>query len=389
MLPPIEIAPNPKRGLRVLRNEGNNTDGVDPTKMLSDALRRRGRSFTSAPAGLAKALQLDTLRPVKDLIIVGMSLAAEDIFRYCREETVKGYRFRGIFNDMPIDGMLAEHRVGPVQQAQDFALTNRIDIVYCALPSSRAREIRELMEFCESNTIRFRMIPSADSFLPFSGSSELDFHGNVPVSKMRSEPLERLTNRWIKRTFDIIFSIAVIVFVFSWLFPILALLVKASSKGPVFYKQLRAGKDNKPFVCWKFRSMRVSLTDEFKQATKSDDRVTRMGAFLRRTSLDEMPQFFNVLVGQMSVVGPRPHPIQLNEQYRDIVDKYMVRYFVRPGITGWAQVNGFRGETRTPDLMEKRVELDVKYLENWSFWLDLRIVMRTVLNLTSKEEAAY
>ncbi|HMZ48484.1 MAG TPA: sugar transferase, partial [Flavobacteriales bacterium] len=179
------------------------------------------------------------------------------------------------------------------------------------------------------------------------------------------------------------------VFVLSWLIPLLALAVKLSSPGPVFFKQTRLGEGKKKFSCYKFRSMRVNKEADSKQATKNDPRVTKVGAFLRKSNLDEMPQFLNVLLGQMSVVGPRPHPLKLNDQFRDIIDKYMVRHFVRPGITGWAQVNGFRGETRTPELMEKRVDLDVWYLENWSFKLDLKIIVKTVTNMLGKDERAY
>jgi putative colanic acid biosynthesis UDP-glucose lipid carrier transferase len=165
--------------------------------------------------------------------------------------------------------------------------------------------------------------------------------------------------------------------------------VKLSSKGPVFFKQERLGERRQQFTCYKFRSMRTNRECDMKQATRDDPRITRVGAFLRKSNLDELPQFFNVLLGQMSVVGPRPHPLKLNDQFRDIIDKYMVRHFVRPGITGWAQVNGFRGETRTPELMEKRVDLDVWYLENWSFRLDLKIVLLTVTNMFRKDEMAY
>jgi lipopolysaccharide/colanic/teichoic acid biosynthesis glycosyltransferase len=170
---------------------------------------------------------------------------------------------------------------------------------------------------------------------------------------------------------------------------VLAVLIKLSSRGPVFFKQTRLGEGNRTFVCYKFRSMRMNVEADTKQATKDDPRVTRVGKFLRKSNLDEMPQFFNVLLGQMSVVGPRPHPLRLNDQFRDIIDKYMVRHFVRPGITGWAQVNGFRGETRTPELMERRIELDIWYLENWSFWLDLKIVVKTVTNMFGKDPMAY
>ncbi|MCB0767967.1 MAG: exopolysaccharide biosynthesis polyprenyl glycosylphosphotransferase [Flavobacteriales bacterium] len=368
---------------------GRSATGAELSNELSSLLRNGRSSLHNVQTGLNKVLALEPLTTVKDLVIVGDGPAAEEIFRYCEDQTVRGYRFRGIFNDEPIDGVLGERRVGDVEAVRAYAIQNRIDILYCALPGTRRADITDLMEFCERNTIRFRVIPSAESFIPVVKTSELEFHGDVPVSKIRREPLDSIYARVFKRIFDIIFSFCIIVFVFSWLFPLLALMVKLSSRGPVFFKQVRLGRDNKEFVCWKFRSMRMNKEADSKQATKNDPRVTRVGAFLRKSNLDEMPQFFNVFLGQMSVVGPRPHPLRLNDQYRDIIDKYMVRHFVRPGITGWAQVNGFRGETRTPELMERRVELDVWYLENWSFWLDLRIVVKTVTNMLGKEENAY
>jgi Undecaprenyl-phosphate glucose phosphotransferase len=339
--------------------------------------------------GLNKVLTLEPLTSVKDLIIVGDGPAAEEIMQYCEDQTVRGYRFCGVFNDEAIPGLLGSRRIGDVEAAKTFAIQNRIDIVYCALPGTRKQDITDLMEFCERNTIRFRVIPSAESFIPVVNASELEFHGSVPVSKLRREPLDRPLNRKLKRAFDIVFSLGVVLFVFTWLFPLLALMVKLSSRGPVFFKQMRLGRDNKEFVCWKFRSMRMNKEADVKQATKDDPRVTKVGKFLRKSNLDEMPQFVNVLFGHMSIVGPRPHPLRLNDQYRDIIDKYMVRHFVRPGITGWAQVNGFRGETRTPELMERRVELDVWYLENWSFTLDLKIVVKTVTNMFGKDPNAY
>lgn len=363
--------------------------GTDLSAELATLLRSRRVSLQNVQTGLNKVLTLEPLTSVKDLIIVGDGPAAEEIFQYCEDQTVRGYRFCGVFNDTPIDGPLNARRVGDVESAKAFALQNKIDIVYCALPGTRRSDITDLMEFCERNTIRFRVIPSADSFIPVVKTSGLEFHGAVPVSKIRHEPLDKASNRRLKRAFDIVFSLGVILFIFTWLFPILAILVKLSSRGPVFFKQMRLGKDNEQFVCWKFRSMRMNKEADSKQATKNDPRVTKVGSFLRKSNLDEMPQFFNVLFGHMSIVGPRPHPLRLNDQYRDIIDKYMVRHFVRPGITGWAQVNGLRGETQTPELMEKRVEMDVWYLENWSFLLDLRIVVKTVTNMFGKDEKAY
>ncbi len=371
-------------------NNGRRATRPELNQELATLLRTSQRSFNSMRSGLNQVLTFEPLTTVKDLILVGDGPAAQEIFQYCQDQTVRGYRFRGVFSNKPVEGLLGSQLLGDVEAAKAFAVQNRIDIVYCALPGTEKDAITDLMEFCERNTIRFRVIPSADSFIPVVQTSNLEFHGAVPVSKLRNEPLDNRWSRMAKRAFDIVFSLGVIVFVFTWLFPILALVIKLSSKGPVFFKQTRLGEGKRKFSCYKFRSMRMNKDADLKQATKNDPRVTKVGSFLRKSNLDEMPQFFNVLLGQMSVVGPRPHPLRLNDQFRDIIDKYMVRHFVRPGITGWAQVNGFRGETRTPELMEKRVELDVWYLENWSFALDIKIVVKTVTNmLGGKEERAY
>ncbi len=362
---------------------------TDINQELATLLRSSRQQLHSMQHGINKVITFEPLTSVKDLIIVGEGSAAEEIFQYCEDQTVRGYRFRGVFHDHALTGPLANRQLGGIEAAKVFAVQNRIDILYCALPGSYREEITSLMEFCERNTIRFRIIPSVDSFIPVVNTTDLTFHGAVPVSRLRHEPLDRKANRMLKRSFDIVFSFLVITLVFSWLFPILALLVKLSSKGPVFFKQTRLGERKQKFSCYKFRSMRMNKEADSKQATRNDPRVTRVGAFLRKSNLDEMPQFFNVLLGQMSVVGPRPHPLKLNDQFRDIIDKYMVRHFVRPGITGWAQVNGLRGETRTPELMEKRVELDIWYLENWSFLLDLKIVVKTVTNMVKKDEMAF
>ncbi len=376
-----------------LLDEPNRVGGraarTEINRELASLLRSSRQGLHHVQSGLSRVMAFEPLTPVKDLVIVGEGPAVEEIFQYCQDQTVRGYRFRGVFHEKPLTGILADHQLGGIEAAKVFAVQNRIDILYCALPASYRAEITELMEFCERNTIRFRVIPSADSFVPVVRTTDLSFHGAVPVSRIRKEPLERWGNRALKRAFDLVFSVLIITLVFSWLFPILAILIKLSSKGPVFFKQTRLGEGKKKFTCLKFRSMRMNDQADSRQATKDDPRVTRIGAFLRRSNLDEMPQFFNVLLGQMSVVGPRPHPLKLNDQFRDIIDKYMVRHFVRPGITGWAQVNGFRGETRTPELMEKRVELDIWYLENWSFMLDLKIVLKTVTNMLKKDEMAY
>lgn len=204
-----------------------------------------------------------------------------------------------------------------------------------------------------------------------------------------SMPLQDGFNQFVKRSLDIVLSIIVILCILSWLTPILALLIKLDSSGPVFFKQLRSGKNNQPFVCYKFRSMYVNDLADIAQATLNDARFTRFGRFLRRTNLDELPQFFNVLINDMSVVGPRPHMLAHTEKYKKLLDNYMVRHFVKPGITGWAQASGYRGETKLLSEMDVRVQHDVYYLENWSFFFDVRIIVLTTWLLLRKDEKAY
>ena len=212
--------------------------------------------------------------------------------------------------------------------------------------------------------------------------------GHLPVISPRTEPLEIKANMLLKRVFDIVFSLLVILFVLTWLIPIFAILIKLESKGPVFFKQLRSGKDNLPFYCWKFRSMRVNADSDQQQARKNDSRITRIGAFMRKTSVDELPQFFNVLKGEMSVVGPRPHMLKHTDEYSALIEQFMVRHFVLPGITGWAQVSGLRGETREDGSMEARVKADIWYLENWSLLLDLKIAFLTVWKVLDGDKKA-
>ncbi len=223
----------------------------------------------------------------------------------------------------------------------------------------------------------------------FLKSISIDSPGYVSfVILPRKQPLEKWFNQIIKRTFDIVFSLFMIVCIFSWLFPIIALLVKLSSPGPIFFKQMRSGKDNKSFWCWKFRSMRVNVDADSIQATKNDDRITPVGMILRKTNMDELPQFFNVLRGDMSVVGPRPHMLKHTEHYSRIIDEYMARHFIKPGITGFAQINGYRGETQDPLLMKKRVQCDVWYIENWSFFHDLKIIAMTTITMILGDDNA-
>lgn len=260
--------------------------------------------------------------------------------------------------------------------------------VYVAVDPNKMAEVQNLIQEADTQGIRIKFVP--DLGLHLSPNYGISYLGNeFPIITLRHEPLEEMGNRFKKRAFDILFSSFVIVFVLSWLYPIIAILIKLESRGPVLFKQQRSGRKDEPFNCYKFRSMRVNAESHEKQAVKQDQRITKIGAFLRKTSLDEMPQFFNVFVGSMSVVGPRPHMLAHTKKYKAIIDKFMVRHFVKPGITGWAQVNGLRGETKEDKAMEGRVKYDIYYLENWTAMLDVKIVFMTIINVLRGEDNAY
>ena len=214
-------------------------------------------------------------------------------------------------------------------------------------------------------------------------------HRNILVHKRRVTPKAIAKAFARKRAFDILFSFLVVALLLSWLTPVIALLIKLESKGPTFFKQLRTGKDGKPFYCLKFRSMAVNAAADVEQASKNDSRVTKLGSFLRKTSIDELPQFINVLKGEMSIVGPRPHMVLHTEKYSRTIHNFMDRHLVMPGITGLAQVSGYRGEIKQLDAMAKRVDADLEYIDKWSFWLDLRIMLLTIQKVVQPDEKAY
>ncbi len=272
-------------------------------------------------------------------------------------------------------------------ELEEVSKDKRIDVIFCYLPSFTDNQIKEIIAFAENNLIRVNLISQFSELTNYNLAIEQV--GNVPIIKVNSIPLDNMANRFIKRTFDILFSSLVLVTVMSWLIPLIGLLIKLESKGPIFFKQKRHGKNNDFFVCWKFRTMTFSPVSEFKQATKNDNRITKIGAILRKTSIDELPQFINVFSGDMSVVGPRPHPIKLNEEFSPKIDKFWQRHAVKPGITGLAQAKGFRGETAELSDMSGRVKLDRFYVKNWSLILDFKIIILTILSIVRGDEKAY
>jgi putative colanic acid biosynthesis UDP-glucose lipid carrier transferase len=298
------------------------------------------------------------------------------------------FRFEGILDE---DQALFVDERGKLhdrmREGIKLAAVRDIKEIYAAIPPHMLSEARPMLREAERQCVRLRLVPDLSSAM--ASRFRVHYMDDFAIMSLRSEPLENINNRVRKRIFDLIFSVLVVVFLLSWLFPILAIIIKLQSPGPVLFKQLRSGRDNKSFYCYKFRSMKVNNDSDTRQASKDDDRVTPMGRFLRKSSMDELPQFFNVIKGEMSVVGPRPHMLKHTEQYRLIIDQFMVRHFLKPGITGWAQVTGLRGETRDPALMAKRVERDIWYLERWSLMLDIRIIFMTVYATVKSNDKAF
>ena len=313
-------------------------------------------------------------------IIIGNDESVSELKEFFINQKELGYENRRTFKfNHPSDLNLEE--------CFDFILTRNIDEVYCSANELDESQISRLITFCENNFKILKFISKRGGLL--SKKLKTDTYGLSTVQSLREMPLSNDFNTILKRTFDIVFSLVVIIFLLSWITPIIGLIIKIESRGPVFFKQTRNGIKFREFTCYKFRSMIENNDADIQQATKNDKRVTKIGKILRKTSLDELPQFFNVLIGNMSVVGPRPHMIKENERYSKSVDKFMVRHFVKPGITGLAQVKGFRGEIETDEDIINRVKYDIYYLENWSLILDLNIVFLTTINFLTGQKKAY
>jgi undecaprenyl-phosphate galactose phosphotransferase/putative colanic acid biosynthesis UDP-glucose lipid carrier transferase len=325
----------------------------------------------------------------KNVVIIGANDAGKNIQKFLSKDLTYGYRILGFFDDA-VDpfALISSPLLGGFDAIEKYVLREKVDEMYIALHIDKIETIKKLTALCERNLIRIKFIPDFQQYTR-SRKVEITFYENTPVLMLRKEPLEGTINLLLKKVFDVIFSFLVIVLIFPWLFPILILMIKMDSPGPIFFKQQRSGRENESFSCFKFRTMQVNTTADTMQATKQDSRVTKMGAFMRRTNIDELPQFFNVLWGTMSVVGPRPHMLVHTEQYSELINNYLVRHYAKPGITGWAQVNGFRGETKELIEMKDRVDYDIWYIENWSLLLDVKIIFRTIFNVFKGEAKAY
>lgn len=335
-------------------------------------LRRSRRKFWISPNKIA---------------IVGATPAGVELYNFISANPQLGYEVQGIFDDSEPAAPTEYNYLGKVEDMVKYAKENGIQEIYCALPNKKRSKIGQLRQLADKHLIRFRLIPYVKG--AFDKDDLVELYTDKPLVVSRQEPLENKANEIKKRVFDILFSSLVIVFLLTWLIPLIALIIKLDSKGPVFFKQLRSGKNNKPFFCYKFRSMAPNEDSDRVQASKNDMRITRVGRILRKTSLDELPQFFNVLMGDMSVVGPRPHMLKHTEDYSELINNFMVRHFITPGITGWAQVNGYRGETKETESMLKRVQADIWYLEHWTLFLDLKIVFLTIWRVMQDDEKAF
>ncbi|RZL47244.1 MAG: exopolysaccharide biosynthesis polyprenyl glycosylphosphotransferase [Pedobacter sp.] len=329
----------------------------------------------------------------KKIAIIGhndISLKLEQYFLKNR----LSYDFSGSYEDCSEANANNGETLSDLKNTIKFALENNLDEVYTTLFPENNKGVDELLAIAEQNCVRVKFATTIKNYQNqeetlLNNYKLSNFYDGIPILVARHEPLNLIWNRVIKRSFDIVFSLGVIVFILSWLFPIIIILILLESPGSPIFSQLRSGRNNEAFWCFKFRSMQINADSNNVQATKGDKRITKIGAFLRKTSLDEFPQFFNVLIGNMSIVGPRPHMLKHTEEYRQIIDQYMVRHYLKPGITGWAQVNGHRGETKEHKQMLARVEHDVWYMENWSLAKDIEIVYKTVANVARGEENAY
>ena len=318
-------------------------------------------------------------------VVVGFDDSSKNIIKLFKSKSNLGYKYLGFFSDKIYKN---KEYLGNLESVFEYAIQNTVDEIYCSLTVLSNEQIKKINKFALDRDIFLKLIPNSSEL--YSKNQSVEFYDDtLMVLNVNKLPFEFAENFYIKRVFDIFFSFFACLFILSWLIPILWILVKLESKGPLIFKQKREGINGEEFVCFKFRSMKENVLSDKVHATKHDTRVTKMGAFLRKTSMDELPQFFNVLLGDMSVVGPRPHLESLSLEYQKDVKDYLKRHIVKPGITGLAQVSGYRGEIKNRTDIKNRVRFDIFYIENWSFLLDLKIIIKTVLNVFKGEEKAY
>ncbi len=316
---------------------------------------------------------------LRRVVVIGNNKKTEQLINVFITRKEYGYRFIKQFSP--------KKQSFNISDCLQYIVSNQVDEIYCSVSDLTNGQMLDFINFADNNLKTLKFLPDNKNI--YSKKLKFEYYDYLPILSLRDIPLHNPINAFIKRTFDVIFSIVMIFGVLIWLGPILAILISLESRGPIFFVQKRSGLDNREFQCFKFRTMAMNADADRVQAGKNDMRVTAIGKFLRRTSIDELPQFYNVLFGNMSVVGPRPHMLKHTDEYASKVDKYMVRHFVKPGITGLAQVRGYRGEIEKDSDIQNRIKFDIFYIENWSFLLDMKIMVQTVLMMFKGDEKAY
>jgi putative colanic acid biosynthesis UDP-glucose lipid carrier transferase len=313
-------------------------------------------------------------------VIIGENKKTKALETFFNKNPEYGYVHVNTFN-------LKDRKIINLQSQFDYIKKEEIDEIYCSISELTNQQILEIADFADNNLKILKFLPDNKDI--YSKKLRYEYYDYIPILSLRTIPLEDSFNTIVKRFFDILFSSLVVIFILSWLTPIIAVLIKLESKGPVFFKQSRNGFNYKEFDCYKFRSMTPNKDAHLYQATRGDQRITKIGRLIRKTSIDELPQFFNVLFGDMSVVGPRPHMVSHTNMYAKKIDKFMVRHFVKPGITGLAQISGFRGEIESDKDIIGRVKFDIFYIENWSLLLDIKIIAKTFMSAIKGDDKAY
>lgn len=316
----------------------------------------------------------------RNTVIFGVNKKTLALENFFNKNPEYGYIHKRTFN-------FKDKKAADLDSCFRYIKEEAIDEIYCSISELSNSQINQISDFADNNLKILKFLP--DNKEIYSKKLKYEYYDYIPILTLRDIPLEEPINMVLKRTFDIVFSSLVIIFLLSWLTPLIAILIKLESRGPVFFKQSRNGFNYKEFDCYKFRSMTPNKDAHLYQATRGDNRITKIGKVIRKTSIDELPQFFNVLFGDMSVVGPRPHMVSHTNMYAKKIDKFMVRHFVKPGITGLAQISGFRGEVESDKDIIGRVKYDIFYIENWSLLLDLKIITKTFVNAVKGEDKAY
>lgn len=337
-----------------------------------------------------KALKLYNRKNPKNVVLLGSGSIANSVINNILNKSDNNYKFLGCFDDRPREYMVVDpndYLLGMTEDLQDFLRKNKVDIIICALPAGNDAIIVKTMNYAEDHMIRFMLVPDFIRFI--ATKVNLTIINDIPVIQVRKEPMKGFMGTFIKRTFDLLCSTLFLVFCFLPIFLVVAIAIKLDDGGNIFFRQRRTGTNGKAFWCYKFRSMRKNKDADTRMATKDDDRLTRVGKFMRKTDIDELPQFINVWLGNMSLVGPRPLMESQTSSNRNSIPRYMQRHFVRPGITGLSQISGYRGEVRDSEKLRQRSEIDLWYVEHWSFWLDIRIIGRTALSFIKGDERAY